>query len=91
MFRGSPEEWEREWRFKERLQQIETLLVRHREALDAALEENRRLKKENQRLIRMLGLLRRERERVRGILRQVETRLLGVAGRGKRSAGEEEA
>ncbi len=91
MFRGSPEEWEREWRFKERLQQIETLLVRHREALDASLEENRRLKKENQRLIRMLGLLRRERERVRGILRQVETRLLGVAGRGKRSAGEEEA
>ncbi len=91
MFRGSPEEWEREWRFKERLQQIETLLVRHREALDAALEENRRLKKENQRLIRMLGLLRRERERVRGILRQVESRLLGVAGRGKRSAGEEEA
>ncbi|MHB1605201.1 MAG: hypothetical protein ACYC9S_00250 [Leptospirales bacterium] len=91
MFKGSPEEWEREWRFKERLQQIESLLVHHREALDAVLEENRRIKKENQRLVRTLSLLKRERERVRGILRQVESKLAGAVGKGKRSAGEKEA
>lgn len=91
MFRGSPEEWEREWRFKERLQQIETLLLHHRETLDEALEENRRLKKENQRLVRTLSLLKRERERVRGILRKLEARLAGAVGKGKKNADEKEA
>ncbi len=90
MFHGSPEEWDREWRFKERLQQIEALLVRHREILDAALEENRQLRKENQRLVRMMALLKRERGRVKGILLQVEARMLGAIGRGERSAGEKE-
>lgn len=91
MFRGSPEEWEREWRFKERLQQIETLLLHHRETLDEALEENRRLKKENQRLVRTLSLLKRERERVRGILRKLEARLAVAVGKGKKNADEKEA
>lgn len=91
MFPGSPEEWEREWRFKERLKQIEALLVRHREALDHIVQENRDLKKENQRLLRGLALFRRERDKVREILLQMEKRLTDSLSKRRGRVGKKEA
>lgn len=76
MFPGSPEEWEREWRFKERLKQVEALLVKHREAMDHVVQENRDLKKENQKLLRGLAIFRRERDKVRELLVHMEKRLV---------------
>ncbi len=90
MFRGTPEEWEREWRFRERFTQIEGLLLRHRESLDVLLKENRDLKKENQRLLRTLGILRRERDKIREILVRLESRLLRMTEKGKNRGGEKE-
>jgi hypothetical protein len=91
MFPGSPEEWEREWRFKERLKQVEALLVRHREAMDHILQENRELKKENQRLLRGLALFRRERDKVREILLQMEKRLADSLSKRRGRVGKKEA
>ncbi len=90
MFRGTPEEWEREWRFRDRFRQIEGLLLRHRESLDALLKENRDLKKENQRLLRTMGILRRERDKIRDILVRMESRLLRMSEKGKNCGGEKE-
>lgn len=90
MFRGTPEEWEREWRFRDRFRQIEGLLLRHRESLDALLKENRDLRKENQRLLRTMGILRRERDKIRDILLRMESRLLRMSEKDKNRGGEKE-
>ncbi len=91
MFPGSPEEWEREWRFKERLKQLESLLVKHREAIDHVVQENRELKKENQKLLRGLVLFRREREKVRELLVHMEKRLVETTTKRSGRVGKKEA
>lgn len=90
MFRGTPEEWDREWKFRERFRLIEDLLLRHRETLDALAKENRELRKENQRLLKNVGLLRREREKVRDILARMEARMVRIVEKGKIRGGEKE-
>jgi cell division protein FtsB len=90
MFRGTPEEWDREWKFRERFRLIEDLLLRHRETLDALAKENRELRKENQRLLKNVGLLRREREKVRDILARMEARMVRIVEKGKLRGGEKE-
>lgn len=90
MFRGTPEEWDREWKFRERFSLIEDLLLRHRETLDALAKENRELRKENQRLLKNVGLLRREREKVRDILARMEARMVRIVEKGKLRGGEKE-
>ena len=91
MFPGSPEEWEREWRFKERLKQVEALLVKHREALDHVVQENRELKRENQKLLRGLVHFRREREKVRDLLVHMEKRLVETTTKRSGRVGKKEA
>ncbi|MCL4460926.1 MAG: hypothetical protein M1297_04315 [Nitrospirae bacterium] len=90
MFRGTPEEWDREWRFRERFRLIEDLLLRHRENLDALARENRELRKENQRLLKNMGVLRREREKVRDILSRMEARMVRMVERGETHGREKE-
>ena len=90
MFRGTPEEWEREWKFRERFRLIEDLLLRHREMLDTLARENRELRKENQRLVKNVGVLKREREKVREILSRMEARMVRIVEKGKLRGGEKE-